>query len=89
MQIPGFPDFLGGIFRFQVESRFSRSPDYLVILTYIGPKLALKFYYFYLKVCHFWGVTRRRYNKNMKGKRVFVFSNTPFEWPLRIIHGTI
>ena len=30
MQILGFPDFLGSISRFQVDSRFSRSPDYHV-----------------------------------------------------------
>ena len=28
MQIPGSLDFLGGIFKFQVDFRFSRSPDY-------------------------------------------------------------
>ena len=28
MQIPGFTGFLSGIFKFQVDSRFSRSHDY-------------------------------------------------------------
>ena len=30
MQIPDFPGFLDGIFKFQVDSRFSRSPEYHV-----------------------------------------------------------